>query len=120
MLAIIVTSANVQDRDGARLLLARLDDSAKKLTKIWVDGGYRGVLLEWVKLNFRFILEVILRSDDEKGFVVLPKRWVVERTFAWLDKNRRMSKDYERYCRTSETFAHIAMTRLMLNRLAPS
>ena len=120
LMAIIVTSASVQDRDGARLLLRRLDGSAKKMRKIWVDGGYRGVLLEWVKLNFRFILEVVLRSDNQKGFVVLPRRWVVERTFAWLDNNRRMSKDYERYCQTSETFTYIAMTRLMLNRLVPS
>jgi putative transposase len=120
LLAIIVTAANVQDRDGAKLLLGRLDGSAKKMRKIWVDGGYRGVLLEWVKMNFRFILEVILRSDNQNGFVILPKRWVVERTFAWLGNNRRMSKDYERFCQTSETFAYIAMTRLMLSRLAPS
>jgi putative transposase len=120
LMALVVTSASVQDRDGARLVLNRLDGSAKKMRKIWVDGGYRGVILEWVKLNFRFILEVVLRSDDQKGFVVLPRRWVVERTFAWLINNRRMSKDYERFCETSETFAYIAMTRLMLNRLHSS
>lgn len=120
LLAIIVTSAAVQDRDGAKLVLNRLDGSSKKLRKVWVDGGYRGALLEWVKMNFRFILEVVLRSDDEKGFVVLPKRWVVERTFAWLSNHRRMSKDYERFCQTSETFAYMAMSRLMLKRLAPS
>lgn len=119
-MAIVVTSASVQDRDGAKLLLNRLDGAAKKMRKIWVDGGYRGVLLEWVKVHFRFILEVILRSDDDKGFVILPKRWVVERTFAWLNNHRRMSKDYERYCQTSETFAYLAMTRLMLNRLTSS
>jgi putative transposase len=120
MLAIIVTSAAVQDRDGAKLVLNRLNGSAKKLRKIWVDGGYRGLLLEWGKVNCRFILEVVLRSDDEKGFVVLPRRWVAERTFAWLVNNRRMSKDYERFCQTSETFAYMAMSRLMLKRLAPS
>lgn len=117
LLAIVVTAASVQDRDGAKILLRRLDGSAKKMRKIWVDGGYRGVLLEWVKINFRFVLEVVLRSEDQKGFAVLPRRWVVERTFAWFDNNRRMSKDYERLCQTSETFAYIAMTRLMLNRL---
>lgn len=120
LMAFVVTSAAVQDRDGAKILLNRLDGSAKKMRKIWVDGGYRGLLLEWVKLNFRFCLEVVLRSDDQKGFVVLPRRWVVERTFAWLNNNRRMSKDYERFCETSETFAYIAMTRLMLNRLYSS
>lgn len=119
LLAVIVTSATVQDREGAKLLLKTLDGSAKKLRKIWVDGGYRGVLLEWVKLNFRFILEVVLRSDETSGFVVLPRRWVVERTFAWLSNNRRLSKDYERYCQTSETFIYLAMTRLMLRRLVP-
>lgn len=119
LLAVVVTSATVQDRDGARMLLKRLDGSAKKLHKIWVDGGYRGVLLVWVKLNFRFILEVVLRSDEQSGFVILPRRWVVERTFAWLSNNRRLSKDYERYCQTSETFIYLAMTRLMLRRLVP-
>jgi putative transposase len=119
LLAVIVTSATVQDRDGARILLKTLDGSAKKLRKIWVDGGYRGGLIEWVKLNFRFCLEVVLRSDGQHRFVLLPKRWVVERTFAWLSNNRRLSKDYERYCQTSETFIYIAMTRLMLKRLVP-
>ncbi len=120
VMAIVVTSAAVQDRDGAKILLNRLDGSAKKMRKIWVDGGYRGLLLEWVKFHFRFCLEVILRISEQKGFVVLPKRWVVERTFAWFSNNRRMSKDYERYCQTSETFAYIAMTRLMLKRLHSS
>jgi putative transposase len=119
LLAVLVTSASIQDRDGAKLLLRTLDGSAKKLRKIWVDGGYRGVLLEWVKLNFRFILEVVLRSDEMVGFVVLPKRWIVERTFAWLINHRRLANDYERYCQTSETFIYLAMTRLMLKRLVP-
>jgi len=119
LLAVVVTAASVQDRDGARMLLNRLDGAAKKLRKIWVDGGYRGVLLEWVKLNFRFCLEVVLRSENQIGFVVLPRRWVVERTFAWLLNHRRLSKDYERFCQTSETFIYVAMTRLMLRRLVP-
>jgi len=119
LMVVIVISASIQDRDGAKMLLKNLDGSAKKLRRIWVDGGYRGVLLEWVKLNFSFMLEVVLRSDDQKGFVVLPRRWVVERTFAWLSNHRRMSKDYERFCQTSETFIYVAMTRLMLRRLVP-
>ncbi len=119
LLAVTVTSASLQDRDGAKRLLKRLDGAGKKLRKIWVDGGYRGLLLEWVRLNFSFLLEVVLRNDDGKGFVVLPRRWVVERTFAWLSNHRRLSKDYERFCQTSETFIYIAMTRLMLRRLVP-
>jgi putative transposase len=119
LLTTVVTSASIQDRDGAKMLLKRLDGASKKLRKIWVDGGYRGLLLEWVKLNFSFVLEVVLRSDKQTGFVVLPRRWVVERTFAWLLNHRRLSKDYERFCQTSETFIYVAMTRLMLRRLVP-
>jgi putative transposase len=119
LLAVLVTSASVQDRDGSKMLLKRLSGSCKKLRRIWVDGGYRGLLLEWVKSNFRFILEVVLRSDNQTGFVVLPRRWVVERTLAWLNNHRRLSKDYERFCQTSETFIYVAMTRLMLRRLVP-
>jgi transposase len=76
-------------------------------------------VLEWVKERFRYSLEVVLRSDDVKGFVVLPKRWVVERTFAWLSNHRRLSKDYERFSKTSETMIQIAMLRVMLRRLKP-
>ena len=89
------------------------------LRKIWVDGGYRGELLDWVRLNFKFVLTVVLRSEEQKGFVVLPRRWVVERTLAWLNHHRRLSKDYEVFPKTSETFILIAMTRLMLRRLQP-
>ncbi len=119
LILVMVSAASVQDRDGAKLLLKRLGGSAKKLRKIWVDGGYRGKLLEWVKSRFKFIFEVVLRSDNDQGFVVLPRRWVVERTFAWLNNYRRLSKDYERLPETSEAFVQIAMMRLMLLRLKP-
>jgi putative transposase len=118
LLAVLVTAASVQDRDGACLLLSQLGGACKKLRLIWVDGGYRGQLLAWVADHCRFQLQVVLRSDDHKGFVVLPKRWVVERTLAWLNHNRRLNKDYERLAATSETFIYIAMIRLMLRRLA--
>jgi putative transposase len=119
IIALTVTTAGVQERDGAKKLLKTFGIHRKKLRKVWVDGGYRGELLEWVKRKFRYCLEVILRSDDIKGFVVLPKRWVVERTSAWLNNHRRLSKDYERFTRTSETMIQIAMMRLMLRRLKP-
>lgn len=119
MIAICVTTACVQDRDGIKKLLKTFGVHRKKLHKIWVDGGYRGEVIEWVKNKFRIYLEVVLRSDEVKGFVVLPKRWVVERTFAWLNNHRRLSKDYERYPKTSETMIQIAMIRLMLRRLQP-
>jgi len=118
LLAVVVTPASVQDRDGARLLLNRLQGSCKKLRCIWVDGGYRGQLITWVAERFRFHLKVVLRPQEQKGFKVLPRRWVVERTFGWLNHNRRLSKDYERLPETSETLIHIAMIRLMVRRLA--
>lgn len=119
MISVVVTTACVQDRDGLKKLLRTFGIHRKKLRKIWVDGGYRGAIIEWVKNHFRYCLEVVLRSDDLKGFVVLPKRWIVERTFAWLNNHRRLSKDYERYPKTSETLIQIAMIRLMLRRLQP-
>jgi putative transposase len=120
ILVLVVTTACVQDRDGLKKLLRSFGIHRKKLRKIWVDGGYRGQILDWVKSRFRYCLEVVLRSDDQKGFVVLPRRWVVERTFAWLNNHRRLSKDYERFTKTSETMIQIAMMRLMLRRLKPN
>jgi len=118
VLAVVVTAAGVSDPAGARLLFQRLGGVGKKLRKVWVDGTYRGKLLEWVAAELWFRLQPVLRSDDMKGFVLLPRRWVVERTFAWLTQCRRLSKDYEQLPATSETLIYIAMTRLMLRRLA--
>ncbi len=121
LLVVVVTAACVQERDGAKLLLQRLTGACKKLRRIWVDGGYRGPsLFAWVTQHCRFCLQVVLRSDDQTGFVVLPRRWVVERTFAWLNHQRRLSKDYERLTSTSEAMIYIAMIRLMVRRLARS
>ena len=119
VIAVVVTTAGVQDGDGLKKLLRSFGIHRKKLRKIRVDGAYRGEVIEWVKARFRFCLEVVLRSDDLKGFVVLPKRWIVERSFAWLNNHRRLSKDYERFTKTSETMIQIAMVRLMLRRLKP-
>ena len=118
LLIVVVTAASTSDPAGARLLLARLGGACKKLRKVWVDGTYRGKLVDWVAEQFQFALEPVLRSDDVKGFVVLPRRWVVERTFAWLTQYRRLSKDYEGLPKSSEAMIYIAMTRLMLRRLA--
>lgn len=120
LLAIVVTSAAVSDPAGARTLLRRLAGAGKKVRRIWVDGTYRGQLLEWVVLHFHFVLQPVLRCDGQKGFVVLPRRWVVERTFAWLTQCRRLGKDYERLPVSSEAMIYIAMTRLMVRRLAAS
>lgn len=118
LMAVVVTAASVQDRDGARWLLSHLPGGCKKLRKIWVDGGYSGRLVDWVAERFKFYLAVVLRPKQTKQFVLLPRRWVVERTFGWLNHSRRLSKSYERLTRTDETWIVIAMTRLMLNRLA--
>ena len=120
LLAVVITSAALSDAAGAKLLLRRLGGAGKKLRRIWVDGAYRGHLLEWVILHCRFRLQPVLRSDDQKGFVVLPRRWVVERTFAWLTQCRRLGKDYEVLPQSSKAMIYIAMTRLMVRRLAAS
>jgi len=113
-----VTTANVADRDGARLLLKDPLRSSKCLRKIWVDGAYRGKLLDWVAERFKFRLAVVPKPKAQSGFQVLPRRWVVERTFAWLASQRRLSKDYERLTQTSEVFIYISMMHLMLKRVA--
>lgn len=117
LVLVVVTAASVQERDGARLIFKRLRGSGKKLRLIWVDGGYRGQLVSWVAEHLRFRLRVVLRCDEQKGFKVLPLRWVVERTFGWLNQYRRLSKDYEVLPSSSEAMIYIAMTRLMLRRI---
>ncbi len=119
-MAVVVHPADVQDRDGAKLVLEQLAHSFSRLRLIWADGGYAGKLVEWVRAlrsRGRLRLEIIKRSDDVKGFVVLPRRWVVERTFAWLGRCRRLSKDYEETIASSEAFVKLAMIHLMARRL---
>jgi putative transposase len=119
VLKAIVLSASLQDRDGAQTLFDKIRGQFPRLQKIWADGAYAGPKLgDWVKAKCHWVLEIIKRSDDVKGFVVLPKRWVVERTFSWLGRNRRLSKDYERLPESSEAFIYIASIRLMTKRLA--
>ncbi len=118
VLRVLVTSASLPERQGARQVLKRVHDTGnrvKRLHTIWMDGGYRGEeFMRWVMDMFRWIVEIVLRPLEKKGFVHLPKRWVVERTFGWLNWCRRLSKDYERLPETSETFIYIAMIRIML------
>jgi len=121
LMKIVVTAGNVQDRDGAKLLLEELAqqvDTIKRLKLIWVDGSYRGVLIDWVAEHFGWKLEVVEKPKDQVGFQILPKRWIVERTFAWLVRQRRLARDYERLPETSESFIYAAMIRLMVRRLA--
>jgi putative transposase len=121
LLCVVVTAANVQDKAGALLAFKRLGGGGKKLRRVWADGAYRttrGHLAAWVARQ-RIALTAVTRPAGQRGFALLPRRWVVERTFAWLCQSRRLSKDYERLAETSEALIYIAMTRLMLRRLAP-
>lgn len=120
LLEVVVTKANVPERAGAKLLLQRaLADHFERLVLIWADGGYEGqAFAEWVLEHCGWLLEIVKRNDEATGFVVLPRRWVVERTFGWLYRFRRLSKDYEVLVETSEAWIYAAMVRIMLQRLA--
>lgn len=117
ILAVVVHEADIQDRDGAKMVLARLKGRFARLLLIWADGGYAGKLIDWVKDFASWTLEIVKRNDDLKGFQVLPRRWVVERTFGWLGRYRRLSKDYEQRLDNSETMVLLAMINLMSRRL---
>jgi putative transposase len=121
LIAVIVTGGQVQDRDGAKLLLDFLRHQFTRLRCIWADGAYAGVLELWVPLLRRYRkvrLDIVKRSDAVKGFVVLPKRWIVERTLGWFYKYRRLSKDYEYLTATSEAMIYVAMIHIMVRRIA--
>ncbi|MEO7000812.1 MAG: IS5 family transposase [Ktedonobacterales bacterium] len=143
LLAVTVHPANIMDRDGVTLLLDdHLPQRFPRLSHIWLDGGYNGAGKgrDWIATTFGWTAEIVKHPQRRKkvwmlsdlpddqidwdrlapptGFQVLPRRWVVERTFAWLGQNRRLSKDYEYLCETSETFIYVAMIRLMLRRIA--
>jgi len=121
ILAIMITPAAVQDRQAAKSLIEVLVSLYGRLQIIWADGGYLGALVQWVKQLRPFgklRLEIVRRCDQTKGFKVLAKRWIVERTFGWLYKSRRLRRDYEVRLDHSEAMVRICMIRLMLKRLA--
>ena len=122
ILKVRVHAADVQDRDGAMLVLDQIDEPLSKLELIWADGGYAGTKLAgWMSERFGqrpLRLEIVRRSDAQKGFAVLPRRWVVERTFGWLNNFRRLSKDYEFRTDSSEAFIFLAASLLLISRLA--
>ena len=119
-MAVVVHSADVQDRDGARLALVRLVGRFPRLERIWADGAYAGKLVLWARNVGGWTLELVRRPANQNTFEVIPRRWVVERTFAWLGRYRRLSKDYEELPQTTEAWVYAAMTGLMLRRLARS
>ena len=118
LLGVVVHSASIQDRDGAKLLFEKVKDKLKSLKLVWADGGYAGKLIEWVKESCFCVIEIVRRHDDLKGFHVLPRRWVVERTFGWIGRYRRMSKDYEYLVESSEAMIYLTMINIMVRRLA--
>jgi putative transposase len=117
LLAVVVTTAAVQDRDGAKAVLLARRGRWPRLRVIWADGGYAGQLVGWVKRTRGWLLRTILRPVGAAGFVLLPKRWVVERTFGWFTKYRRLVKDDEADIEVSETMIYAAMIHRMVRRL---
>lgn len=115
VLAVVIQSASVQDRDGAQSVIEKMRENWSRVIKIFADGGYAGKLIEKIKDTFNIDLEIIKRNVLHE-FKILPKRWIVERTFSWIDTNRRTSKNYERLNDTSVAIVHIAAIRTMLNR----
>jgi len=118
IMRVVVHSAGIQDRDGAKLVLEQLKGVFPRLKRIWADGGYRGKLIDWTQAAGGWVLEIVKRNELHQ-FVVLPKRWIVERTFGWFGRYRRLSKYYEQLTPSSEAMIHIAMINLMLHRLRP-
>lgn len=119
LLAVVVNAANTQDRDGAKKAFSQLSaDTIASVKKIWADGGYRGDdFLNWVQEVLQSALEITTRPPNANGFVVVPVRWVVERTLAWLGRYRRLSKDYEHCTKSSEGVIYVASIATMLKRL---
>jgi transposase len=116
LLAVIVLPANVQDRDGAKTLFMHAAGMLTSLKTIWADGAYAGQLIDWVQAWCGWTLEIVKRLKDTAGFTPLRKRWIVERTFAWLSLSRRLSKDYEYLEASSEAMVRIRMVQCMLHR----
>ena len=117
----VVTAASVPDRDGAMPLLEVLRGKFSRLRLIWADQAYSGELITWLwalRPWRKVRLDIVRRPEGIKGFLLLPKRWIVERTFAWLSRYRRLAKDYEYLTQTSEAKIQVAMIHLMIRRLA--
>ena len=118
LLIVMVHSAGIQDRDGAKQVLTRLISCFPGLKLIWADEGYGGKLVEWVATVLQRTLSIVKRPRKTQGFQVLQWRWIVERTFGWLNRSRRLSKDFEALPETTEAWIRIAMIQLMIRRLA--
>jgi putative transposase len=118
LVRVVVLPADIQDRDGAMDLFLVAQPICPRLELVWADGAYAGELEEWTLQTCGWRSEIVSKLPEQRGFVVLPRRWTVERTFAWLCRQRRLSKDYEELAATTEAWIYLAMIRLMLRRLA--
>lgn len=118
LLMVLVTAGNVTDRQAAHMMLPRLRERFAAITPVWVDNGYRGRLVAWAKEKLQLTLEIVKRSDDMSGFVVLPRRWVVERSLGWLMSSRRLVRDFETLPASSEAFIYFSQAMLLSRRLA--
>ena len=116
-MAIVVHNANINDREGARAVLENARHKYPRLCKVLVDQGYTGELTEWVMKSFGWVMEVVAKVIGLSGFNVLPKRWIVERTFGWFNFQRRLAKDYELLPCCSEAMVRLSMIRIMLNKI---
>jgi putative transposase len=112
-----VHAADISDAVGGEFVLVDLGRLAERLTKLFADQAYQG-LVEWVKAEYGLDLEIVVKAKNQKGFVVLPQRWKVERSIAWLCRNRRLSKDYEYHTECSEAMIYLASIHLLIKRLA--
>jgi len=117
LIAVVVHSADIQDRDGAKLVFAKAAALVPTISLVWADGGYAGKLIEWLRDWCGWVLDIVRKLEDQTGFQVLRRRWVVERTFAWLGRHRRLGKDYEELLVNSEAMIQIAAIQTMLHRL---
>jgi putative transposase len=118
VLAVIVLAANIQDRDGGWMVLLAMHNVYPSIAKIWADGSYGGHLVQRARDELNVDVEIVKKPADAHTFQVLPRRWVVERTFGWWNRERRLSKDYERLPSTTEAWVHVTMVRLMTRRLS--
>jgi len=118
LLTVVVTLAAIQDRDAGLRLLGALRARFSTISLVWADAGYAGRLVTWAGTVLHLVVEIVKRCDDLTGFHVLPRRWVVERTFAWISKRRRCVRDYETLPEHHEAMVHIAMIMTMSRRLA--
>jgi putative transposase len=122
VITVVVHSAGLQDREGAKLVAEKLKPLLPQLTIIWADQGYAGKLVAWIEQLLGIHFKIVKRPPKHQrrgGFEPLPKRWIVERTFAWLDNYRRLSKDYEYSTEVSEAMIRLAMIHVMVRRLCP-